>query len=115
VPHYLAGHALELALKSHLVHRGANEQTLKNISHRLTTALKRSDASVSSLLQPEQVIAIKWLDAYYANKELEYPAWGGAGRHVRVPDLTYFVDATEAVYRHLNRIYRTEVKAGRKP
>jgi hypothetical protein len=115
VPHYLAGHALELALKSHLVYRGADEKTLKNISHRLTTALERSDASVSQLLQHEQVVAIRWLDEYYARKELEYPAWGGAGGHVQVPDLTYFVDATKAVYRHLDRIYRAEVRAGRKP
>lgn len=114
MPHYLAGHALELALKSHLVHGGANEDALKRVGHSLTAALKRSSPEVRALLQPEQVVAIDWLSPFYSGKELEYPAWGASGRLVTVPDLTYLVDAVDDIYRHLDGIYCAEVRAKRR-
>jgi len=95
VPHYLAGHALELALKAHLLHRGADEKTLRKVSHDLEAALGEADQAVRDALKPEQLAAIKWLNAFYSGKVLEYPEIGKAGRMITIPEIRPLLAAAE--------------------
>ena len=106
VPHYLTGHAIELALKAHLADRGADEEALRKIRHNLKTALGRADATVNAVLTDEQRSASLEFNPYYSGKELEYTAWGQAGRMIRVPDVFYLLDAATNLVRHLDRAFR---------
>lgn len=111
VPHYLAGHAIELALKAHLAHKGASENRLKKLGHDLEKVLRRTDASVRAVLTDEQVTAIKWLNQYYAAKELEYTAWGASGRMISIPRVSYLIEAATNLVNHLDSVFRAERRA----
>jgi len=105
VPHYLAGHAIELALKAHLVHRGADERSLKSLGHDLEAAMRASNANLIAILTPEEEAAIRWINPYYEGKELEYTAFGAAGRMISVPDVSLLNSATEKLLRHLRATF----------
>lgn len=111
VPHYLAGHGLELALKAHLAHKGMTKRILKDLGHDLVAVLAQADVSVASLLTPQQVIAIGWFNPYYRGKELEYPAQTTGLKSV--PRASYFMEAAEKVMSHLDPIFRAEVRSRR--
>jgi hypothetical protein len=111
VPHYLAAHALELALKSHLAHRRATEPELKRIGHNLKAALARSARQVQEVVGNEGAAAIRGINPYYSAKELEYSAWGGGGRLISVPEVHYLIGAAERLLQHLLPTYRSELRA----
>jgi len=105
--------AIELALKADLVHRGASEAALRKLGHDLEAALARTDATVLAEVTPEQVDAIKWLNQYYAVKELEYTAWGASGRMISVPRASYLLDAGTRLVEHLDGVFRSAFRAAR--
>ena len=110
VPHYLAAHAVELALKAHLAHRGTTEAQLKRIKHDLEEALRLSDASVHAVLTSGQETAIEWINPFYKGKELEYTAWGASGRLLSVPDVSYLVGAAVALTHYLDTRFRADLR-----
>ncbi len=111
VPHYLAGHALELALKAHLAHNGATGESLKDLGHDLVATLARADDGVRALVSPQQVVAIRWLNPYYRGKELEYPPKTTGVKSV--PEASYIMRAAERIVNHLDPIFRAEVRSRR--
>lgn len=113
VPHYLAGHAIELALKAHLAHRGSDEASLKKLGHSLVKSLGKADTRIRATLTPEHIAAINGLDSYYAGKRLEYSAWGASGGLISIPDIAYLLQAGERLVEHLDGIFRAEARASR--
>jgi len=110
VPHYLAGHAIELALKAHLADSGSNDAALRKLGHDLEKAMARSDAKVLAVLAQDEA-AIRWLNPYYAGKELEYTVEGAAGRMISVPDVSFLLRAAQKLHDHLDRAFRGEHRA----
>src|SRR5690348_12482498 len=77
--YFLVGRSIELALKSYLLLQGQQERDLRKISHDLGAALDAAQAlGLSSLLTvaPESDQAVRWINDYYAIKDLEYPTTG---------------------------------------
>jgi hypothetical protein len=113
IPHYLAGHAIELALKAHLSHGGADEGDLIDLRHDLEKVMARADAIVLGVLGPEEIEAIRMLSPYYSGKRLEYPKEGTVGTMMTVPPVRYLLAAADKLIAHLDPIYRAEVAAAR--
>ena len=108
VPHYLAAHAIELALKAHLAHGGTSEKRLKKLGHDLEKVLARAHKTVRGVLTVEQVTAIEWINQYYAVKKLEYTAWGKSGRMISVPRASSLIQAAANIVGHLDGVFRAE-------
>jgi hypothetical protein len=109
IPEFLLGRAVELTLKSHLAHKGADEATLRNIGHDLITALVLSDAEIRALLNDEETNALRHLSYYYADKFLEYPLAGTKTRGYSMPPPDVLIKATARLIRHLNPLVKEEV------
>ena len=72
---YLAGHGIELSLKSYLMHEGATIRDLRRLGHDLHSALRKAKElglyEVIRLTQAEEG-ALELLNDLYRAKELEY-------------------------------------------
>ena len=78
--YYLYGHAIELALKSMLIHRGYSENDVRKIGHNLKEAWdKVVENGLGSELDDRAEImqTIELINVYYKAKELEYIVPGG--------------------------------------
>jgi HEPN domain-containing protein len=79
VGYFLAARAIELGLKSFLLLRGRSERELRTIGHDLNKAFDEAAAAslrdVAEIL-PEHEAALRWVNAYYQLKDLEYVTTG---------------------------------------
>lgn len=94
--YFLVARSIELALKSYLLLEGRQERELRKISHDLGVALDAAQASgLSALLPvaPESEQAVRWINDYYALKDLEYPTTGFKS----YPPLHYLVSFAESL------------------
>lgn len=104
--YFLAGRSIELALKSYLLLEGRVERDLRRISHDLGAALDAAQASnLSSLLTvaAESDQAVRWINDYYAVKDLEYPTTGFKS----YPPVHYLLNFSESLIGALQPRLRT--------
>lgn len=77
--YFLAGRSLELALKSYILAQGGDETLLRSISHNLVRALREArDRGLDRFVShsEEDAALVRWTNAYYERKDLEYPTTG---------------------------------------
>jgi HEPN domain-containing protein len=104
--YFLAARAIELALKSYMLLQGQTEKDLRSVSHNLAAAL---DTAVSLGLPwlltvpAESEQAIRWINDYYASKDLEYPTTG----YKSYPEIRYLLEFAESLLARL-RSWRPE-------
>lgn len=114
VPHYLAFHAFELALKASLSERGCTEKALIALGHDVEKVLKQVDTPVSALLTANERIYVDWLNRVYRAKDFEYP------RHLehhhneltiyRVPPARSVLRMVSKVVTHLDAQFRSDAR-----
>lgn len=74
---YLAGHTLELLLKSFLLSYGVPLSVLKHkVQHNLMKCLLMSNKNGLNLVDSKEIATIRVLNYYYNEKEFEYPKNG---------------------------------------
>ena len=98
--YFLAGRAIELALKSYMLLKGENEQSLRRVSHDLAKALDEATRlGLSSVLpiEPESDEAVRWINNYYSIKDLEYPTTG----YKSYPPIHYLIDFCNSLLKAL--------------
>lgn len=99
--YFLVARAIELALKSSLLLRGHPVDWLKKeIGHDLDKGLKESTVSEGDErlnLSDEQLDAIRWINVYYARKDLEYPLTGAK----RYPQPEALLESARDILRQL--------------
>ena len=89
--YFLAGRSIELALKSYMLLQGQTEKDLRFVSHDLAAALDTSiRLGLPSLLvvSAESDQAVRWINDYYASKDLEYPTTG----YKSYPQIRYLIE-----------------------
>lgn len=89
--YFLAGRAIELALKSYMLLQGRTEKDLRSVSHDLAAALDtavRLGLPSILLVSGESEQAIRWINDYYASKDLEYPTTG----YKSYPQIRYLLE-----------------------
>ncbi len=77
--YFLAGRAIELALKAFLVLKGQPVPHLRKLSHDLGAIVEDAQSQGLETVftpSPEQIGAIQLLNPYYQSKDLEYPTTG---------------------------------------
>jgi HEPN domain-containing protein len=103
--YFLAARAIELGLKSYLLTRGHDERALRKISHDLgevfDQALTVDLRSVTSCT-PEEEHCLRWINAYYESKDLEYPKTGFKS----YPPLHYLTDFAKRLLQDLQPTMR---------
>jgi len=107
VPHYLACHAIELALKAHLIHRGMGERALVGIGHDLVACLARATAEVRGRLASQHVAAIDAINPDYSGHRLRY-ATGSTGVMRSAPPIVLLIGAAQLLVIDLDRQFRAE-------
>lgn len=77
--YFLAARAIELALKAFLLLKGDTEKDLRAVSHDLAKALDRATSlglGSAYNVRQESDEAVRWINEYYAIKDLEYLTTG---------------------------------------
>lgn len=77
--YYLFAHGIELVLKAFLRSQGVDLKKLRDIGHDLEGALEEAQnhgLGTHVTLRREDVVAIKMINSFYKNKELEYITTG---------------------------------------
>ena len=88
--YFLAARAIELALKSYLLLEGHSERQLRDLRHGLSDCLDAANsAGLPGLVAAsvESDYAVRWIDPYYREKDLEYPTTGFKS----YPEIKYLV------------------------
>ena len=112
VPQYLAGHAIELALKAHLAHCGLDERARRKLDHDLVAAFERARPDVQERLDRSHIAAIEALNPYYSGKQLEYPAESDEWR--TAPPFVLLHGAAECLIIYLDRVFREETNGSQR-
>jgi hypothetical protein len=86
---------------------------LRKTGHDLEKAMAGADAEATRDPDKEEDAEIRWINPYYAGKELEYIVEGAAGRMISVPDVSYLLGAAEKLHNHLDWQFHVEARAGK--
>ena len=103
--YFLAGRAIELALKSYMLLKGEDERSLRRVSHDLAEALDeavRLGLPSVMAVAPESDEAVRWINDYYSIKDLEYPTTG----YKSYPPIHYLIDFCNSLLKALQPVLR---------
>ncbi len=76
VKFYLLAHSIELSFKAYLKHNGSSERELRNLGHDLEEIYTNLSTNYLYRLDERAQEMIRIINAYYRNKEFEYPKTG---------------------------------------